>query len=65
MISQVHSSYNLRSRIVCNEALKPYGIFIQDITHKMKDDNKKNNVETSKVKDTKVKKGEPNRKVQF
>ena len=65
MISQVNSSYNLRSKIVGNEAGKPSSILIKDITHKMKDDNKKINVEVVKVKDSKVKKWEPKKKVQL
>ncbi len=55
MISQVCSNYNLRNRIVNNDVRKPFGIFIKDIKHKMKDDDKKANVETIKIKDIKAK----------
>lgn len=65
MISQVHSKYNFRNRIVNNDAGKYFGIFIKDITHKMKNDNMKANVEITKVKDRKTKKWEPKKKVQF
>lgn len=65
MISQVHSNYNLRNTIVNNEIGKTFGIFIKDITHKMKDEDKKASVETVKVKDVKTKKWEPKKKVKF
>ena len=65
MISQVHSNYNLRKRIVNNDVGKPSSIFIKDITHKTKDEDKKASVETDKIKDIKAKKWEPKKKVQF
>ena len=65
MISQVHSNYNLRNKTTRNYVGKPFGIFIKDITHKMKDDNKKNHVEKEKAKDSKAKKWEPKNKLQF
>ena len=65
MISQVHSNYNLRNRIVNNDAGKPSSVFIKDITHKMNDESKKINVDVPKIKDNKVKKWEPKKKVQF
>ena len=65
MISQVHSNYNLRSRIVNNDARNPSSVFIKDITHKMNDENKKININVPKIKDNKVKKWEPKKKVQF
>ena len=53
MISQVHSNYNLRNRTINNDVGKPSGIFIKDITHKMKDEDKKDDIETVKIKDIK------------
>ena len=50
MISQVHSNYNLRNRVVNNDAGKPSSVFIKDITHKMNDQNKKFNVDVPKIK---------------
>lgn len=65
MIFEVYSNYNLRNRIVNNDIGKPSRIFIKDITHKMKEKNKKSTVETIKIKDSKPKKWEPKKKVQF
>lgn len=65
MISQVHRNYNLRNRIVNNDTGKSSSIFIKDITHKMKDDSKETRVEKTKPKDSKTKKWEPKKKVQF
>lgn len=65
MISQVHGNYNLRNRKIGNDVGKSSSIFIKNITHKMKDDNKKTRVETMRVKDSKAKKWEPKNKVQF
>lgn len=65
MISQVHSNSTLRNRTINNDVGKTSGIFIKDITHKMKYENKKATVETIKIKDSKPKKWEPKKKVQF
>ena len=46
-----------------NDVGKPSSIFIKDVTHKMKDEDKKDNVETLKVKDINTKKCEPKKKV--
>ena len=65
MISQVHSDYNLRNWTIRNDIGKPSGIFIKDITHKMKDEDKKAKVEIVKGKEENKKKWEPKRKVKF
>ena len=65
MISQFHSNYNLRNRIVNNDAGKPSNVFIKDITHKMNDESKRINIDVPKIKNNKVKKWEPKGKVQF
>ena len=65
MISQVHSNYNLRIRIIGSNVGKCFGIFIKDITHKMKDESNKTHTETTKAKDRKIKKWEPKNKVKF
>ena len=65
MISCVHSNYNLRNQIINNDVGKPSGIFIKDITNKLKDEGKKADTETIKIKDIKTKKWEAKKKVQF
>ena len=44
MIYQVHINYSLRNGKVNDDARKSFGIFIKDITHKMKDESKKDNL---------------------
>ena len=63
MISQVHSDYNLRNWTIRNDIGKPSGIFIKDITHKMKDEDKKAKVEIVKGHERRTKKWEPKKKV--
>ena len=46
----MHRNYNLRNRIVNNDVEKPSSIFIKHVTHKMKDEDKKANVEIVKIK---------------
>ena len=52
MISQVHSNYNWRKKIVNSDVGKPFGIFIKDITHKIKDENKEVKAKILKIKET-------------
>ena len=63
MISQVYSNYNLRNQKIINDVGKPSGIFIKDITHKMKDEDKKAKVEMVRGNEARIKKWEPRKKV--
>lgn len=65
MVAHVHHSYSLRKRTINNVVEKASGIFIKDITYKMGDRNKENNLVTIKIKDNKNKKWELKNKVQF
>ena len=63
MVAQVHNTYNPINRTVNNNVGKASGIFIKVITHKMGDENEKDNPVIVKIKDTKGKKWEPKKKV--
>ena len=65
MISQVQSNYKIIIGIVNNDVGKPSSILIKDITHTMKNEDKKASTETIKTKDIQTRKWEPKKKVQF
>lgn len=64
MVAQVHSTYNLKNRMVNNVVGNALAILIKDMSHKINNEKKLKYQMVVKVKDVKVEKWEPKKNMQ-